>query len=68
LLADTGHNLSDGGGIFEAKTIDGVDYIALSFVIVNDDPLWHGGNFRISSDTIIINASTGEWTVLSVPA
>jgi hypothetical protein len=64
LVADlgSGYDISFLG----AKTIDGVDYLALSFGIINDDPQ-QLGNFRISPDTIIINASTGEWAVLSMP-
>jgi hypothetical protein len=72
LLADTGYNLGVGcptvfinNIFFEAKTIDGIDYIATSFVIVGEG--FGNSAFILSPDTIIINASTGEWTVLSVP-
>jgi hypothetical protein len=73
LLADTGYNLSESpetsaaGAFAEAKTINGVDYIAWSILVANEDDRLRGVNFVPSSDTIIINASTGEWVVLSVP-
>jgi hypothetical protein len=70
LLADTGYNLSDSlpgfHGIFEAKTIDGVDYIAVSYTMIE----YYGPDWYFlfpSPDTIIINGSTGEWVVLSAP-
>jgi hypothetical protein len=76
LLADTGYNLSDPNTMmnkfFEVKTINGVDYIGLTHTIVlehppspfSSQPSW---TLDISSDTIIINASTGEWVVLEMP-
>jgi hypothetical protein len=72
LLAETGYNLSDrfsrGFCYFtEAKTINGVDYIAWSILVANEDERVRGINFRTSPNTIIINASTGEWVVLSPP-
>jgi hypothetical protein len=68
LLADTG-NLGVSYGFLEVKTINGIDYIAVSFnIIAEDDPLAPSGHWRIPSpDTIIINGSTGEWVVLSAP-
>jgi hypothetical protein len=63
LVADTGRVFADSATemhrIFEVKTINGVDYIALAFSELETD--------YCLSDTIIINASTGEWVVLSVP-
>ena len=74
LLCETGHNLGSGikestGGFFEVKKIDGVDYIAFSFYIAPLEAVheWETPLPRISPDTIIINGSTGEWTVVSVP-
>ena len=64
LLCETGHDLSNVNGYFEAKTIDGIDYIALSFNIEAQN---YSSGYTASSDTIIINASTGEYTVVSVP-
>jgi hypothetical protein len=71
LIADTGYNFSlirnpivigAEQGIWEIKTINGVDYIAISYTVFID-----GWGIVPSSDTIIINASTGEWTVVGVP-
>jgi hypothetical protein len=62
LVADTGYNLSGGAsGFFNAKNINGVDYIAWSYTD------FRRGSFVPSPNTIIINASTGEWVVLSAP-
>ena len=63
LVCETGYDLSDyrEHGFFEVKTIDGIDYIAVSYTILVSD------RFAPSSDTLIINASTGEYTVVSVP-
>jgi hypothetical protein len=66
LLADTGYNLTNA--FFEVKTINGIDYIAVSFNIITEDPFVPSEYWRIPSpDTIIINASTGEWVVLPPP-
>jgi hypothetical protein len=68
LLADTGYNFSFFEFV-EAKTINGVDYIAWSFDVPGQ-MLIDGVMADIpiaSPDTIIINGSTGEWVVLSAP-
>jgi hypothetical protein len=67
LLAETGYNLGDYGRAYtEAKTIDGVDYLAWSYNILAAQRY---GDYTLlsSTDTIIINGSTGEWVVLPPP-
>ena len=62
LLCETGYNLATFklyGAFFDAKTVKDVDYIVWAFL--------NGNRNFVSSDTIIINASTGEFTVVSVP-
>jgi hypothetical protein len=70
LIADTGYNLNTRwDSLFDAKTIDGVDYIAVLFVLPERRRTIGGYDifFLPSPDTIIINASTGEWVVLPPP-
>ena len=74
LLCETGYNLNTDvytvrNSIIEVKTIDEIDYLAWSFIIVQETER-HGTylySLAASTDTIIINASTGEFTVVSVP-
>ena len=74
LLCETEYDLGDGYGylftsksFIGAKTINGVDYIAMSFNTISQMPSYVEYDYVVSSDTIIINASTGELTVVSVP-
>jgi len=66
LLCETGYNLNDG--FMDARTIDGVDYLAFAFNSVWENSFSDSGySYGLSTDTLIINASTGEYTVVSVP-
>jgi len=67
LLCETGYNLSSE--FIDVKTIDGIDYLAWSFNVVRElMPNEMGAAaFSFSPDTIIINASTGEYAVVSMP-
>jgi hypothetical protein len=75
VLAETGYNLSnrismEADGFIEAKTIDGIDYLAWSYTVIEQAShhmRQEGYRFALSPDTIIINGSTGEWVVLSAP-
>ena len=70
LLCETEYVFSDIfgyaslGRMMEVKTINGVDYLGLSFYIAREYMFL---NYGPSPDTLIINASTGEYTVVSVP-
>jgi hypothetical protein len=75
LVADTGYNLSRRrleiwpGAFVGVKTINDVDYIAWSFRVPEEVNFNNRVQyiFSPSSDTIIINGSTGEWIVLEMP-
>ena len=61
LLCETGYNLdesSNHNSFIDIKTIDGVDYIAWSY---------SDSTKESDTNTIIINASTGEYTVVFMP-
>jgi len=75
LLCETGYNLSLGnGGIFQygyvdAKTINGIDYVVWSYTGIRkqEGDFMDSYSYAASPDTVIINASTGAFTVVSMP-
>jgi len=76
LVCDTEYDFNTTFGLnsfhIEAKSINGTDYIICSFNISEEKDLsaiFPGRyyNYSASPDTLIINASTGEYTVVSVP-
>ena len=70
-------NLQTGGinaGIYGAKTIDGVDYLLMQFYEVKDGyynevagEYLSGKVYIVSEDLLLVNASTGEYTVVKPP-
>ena len=75
LLCETELDIRLGfSDLHNAKTINDVDYIGLPFNVIHDgffskvlDEYMENYHYYVSPDTLIINASTGEYTVVSVP-
>jgi len=71
LLCDTGYNLRHNigrTGFFEVKTINGIDYLALAMTVAEKiDYNLTGYTYVQSSETLIINGSTGEYALIYVP-
>ena len=72
LVCETGYNLDssvfgDTTGFLEVKTIEGVDYIIFLCKDFEAEKKPYDPMSIDYPDTLIINASTGEYTVVSVP-
>lgn len=65
LLCETGYDLDGFSGFIDAKTVDGIDYIVLSFYDIVENPFYESGyEYNRSPNALLINGSTGEYTEL----